>query len=104
MRQLLEAPLEDGGLLRELDSELAEDRIYVLTPRGEVVDLPQGATPLDFAYRVHTVVGHRCRGAKVDGRIVPLDHVLRRWFAFLSERGCLPAAAGKLSAATSPGA
>ena len=68
---------DEAGLLRELDSELVEDRIYVLTPRGEVIDLPQGATPLDFAYRVHTEVGHRCRGAKVDGRIVPLDHVLR---------------------------
>jgi len=78
MRQLLEAPGGDeAGLLRELDSELAEDRIYVLTPRGEVIDLPQGATPLDFAYRLHTEVGHRCRGAKVDGRIVPLDYVLR---------------------------
>ena len=82
MRQLLEQagesePGDDTGLLRELDTELAEDRIYVLTPRGEVVDLPLGATPLDFAYRVHTDVGHRCRGAKVDGRIVPLDHVLR---------------------------
>ncbi|WP_213437546.1 MULTISPECIES: RelA/SpoT family protein [Lysobacteraceae] len=75
MRQLLES--EEGGMLRELDSELAEDRIYVLTPRGEVIDLPQGATPLDFAYHVHTEVGHRCRGAKIDGRIVPLDHVLR---------------------------
>jgi GTP pyrophosphokinase len=78
MRQLLDSPTGDeSGLLRELDSELAEDRIYVLTPRGEVMDLPQGATPLDFAYLVHTEVGHRCRGAKVDGRIVPLDHVLR---------------------------
>src|SRR6476620_11583742 len=74
MRQLLES--EEGGMMRELGSELAEDRIYVLTPRGEVVDLPQGATPLDFAYHVHTEVGHRCRGAKVDGRIVPLDHKL----------------------------
>jgi GTP pyrophosphokinase len=78
MRHLLESPAGDeAGLMRELGSELAEDRIYVLTPRGEVVDLPQGATPLDFAYHVHTEVGHRCRGAKVDGRIVPLDHVLR---------------------------
>src|SRR5690606_1676270 len=49
----------------------------VLTPKGEVIDLPAGATPLDFAYRVHTEVGHRCRGAKVDGRIVPLGHKLR---------------------------
>ncbi|TBR14279.1 MAG: bifunctional (p)ppGpp synthetase/guanosine-3',5'-bis(diphosphate) 3'-pyrophosphohydrolase, partial [Lysobacter sp.] len=68
---------EDAALAHEFDSELVEDRVYVLTPKGEVVDLPAGATPLDFAYHVHTDVGHRCRGAKVDGRIVPLDHVLR---------------------------
>ncbi|MEO7258493.1 MAG: bifunctional (p)ppGpp synthetase/guanosine-3',5'-bis(diphosphate) 3'-pyrophosphohydrolase, partial [Luteimonas sp.] len=80
MRRLLDShPDRDGGdasLLGELDSELVEDRIYVLTPDGAVIDLPNGATPLDFAYRVHTEVGHRCRGAKVDGRIVPLDHRL----------------------------
>jgi GTP pyrophosphokinase len=75
MRQLLEAREgdEDAGLLSGFDTELVEDRIYVLTPRGEVVDLPQGGTVLDFAYHVHTEVGHRCRGAKVNGRIVPLD-------------------------------
>src|SRR5690606_11216375 len=67
----------DGVLAGAFDTELVEDRIYALTPKGEVIDLPRGATPLDFAYRVHTEVGHRCRGAKVDGRIVPLDHVLR---------------------------
>ena len=80
MRRLLEAHAEpggDGALARGLDSELVEDRVYALTPKGEVIDLPQGATPLDFAYHVHTMVGHRCRGAKVDGRIVPLDHTLR---------------------------
>src|SRR5690606_7239839 len=78
MRRLLEASAEGAGeLAGGLDTELVEDRIYVLTPRGEVVDLPRGATPLDFAYHVHTDVGHRCRGAKVDGRIVPLDHQLR---------------------------
>jgi GTP pyrophosphokinase len=76
MRRLLEQSGQEA-LAGELDSELVEDRIYVLTPKGEVVDLPSGATPLDFAYHVHTEVGHRCRGAKVDGRIVPLDHVLR---------------------------
>jgi GTP pyrophosphokinase len=80
MRRLLDAHAERGGdnasLLGEIDSELVEDRVYVLTPKGEVVDLPQGATPLDFAYHVHTEVGHRCRGAKIDGRIVPLDHKL----------------------------
>ena len=77
MRRLLESAGEEGALAGELDSELVEERIYVLTPKGEVVDLPAGATPLDFAYHVHTEVGHRCRGAKVDGRIVPLDHRLR---------------------------
>jgi GTP pyrophosphokinase len=79
MRRLLEAPADGDAatLLGEIESELAEDRVYVLTPRGEVIDLPAGATPLDFAYHVHTEVGHRCRGAKVDGRIVPLDHRLR---------------------------
>jgi GTP pyrophosphokinase len=81
MRRLLEAQSEgdrDGGdaLAGEFDTELAEDRVYVLTPKGDVVDLPHGATPLDFAYHLHTEVGHRCRGAKVDGRIVPLDHKL----------------------------
>lgn len=81
MRRLLEAGAEagreDASLSGEFDTELLEDRIYVLTPKGEVIDLPAGATPLDFAYHVHTEVGHRCRGAKVDGRIVPLDHKLR---------------------------
>ena len=79
MRSLLEATAEsgDGALAGAFDTELVEDRIYALTPKGEVIDLPRGATPLDFAYRVHPEVGHRCRGAKVDGRIVPLEHVLR---------------------------
>ena len=78
MRRLLEeGGRDDAGLAGELDTELVEDRIYALTPKGEVIDLPVGSTPLDFAYRVHTEVGHRCRGAKVDGRIVPLDHRLR---------------------------
>ena len=67
----------DESLRKAFDSELVEDRIYTLTPQGDVVDLPVGATPLDFAYHVHTMVGHRCRGAKVDGRIVPLDYHLR---------------------------
>ena len=50
---------------------------YALTPKGEVMDLPQGGTVLDFAYAIHSMVGHRCRGAKVDGRIVPLTHALK---------------------------
>jgi len=73
MRRLLEPrPEGDSDLAAELHTELLEDRVYVLTPKGEVVDLPRGATVLDFAYHVHTEVGHRCRGAKVNGRIVPL--------------------------------
>ena len=82
MRKLLEQAAEAAGEgdpspLQGIDSELVEDRVYALTPKGEVVDLPQGATVLDFAYAIHSMVGHRCRGAKVDGRIVPLTHVLR---------------------------
>ncbi|GAB2670516.1 bifunctional (p)ppGpp synthetase/guanosine-3',5'-bis(diphosphate) 3'-pyrophosphohydrolase [Arenimonas aestuarii] len=75
MRQLLEARDDrDETLVQGFSTELVEDRVYAITPRGEVVDLPRGATVLDFAYAVHTEVGHRCRGAKVNGRIVPLDH------------------------------
>lgn len=79
MRQLLEQAGEGGGeeLAGALDAELLEDRVYALSPKGEVLDLPAGATPLDFAYQVHTMVGHRCRGAKVNGRIVPLTYQLR---------------------------
>jgi GTP pyrophosphokinase len=56
---------------------LFEDTIYVLTPQGRVVDLPAGSTPIDFAYHVHTDLGHRCRGAKVDGQMVPLTYKLQ---------------------------
>lgn len=78
MRQLLEQSADGGDeLAGALDAELLEDRVYALSPKGEVMDLPAGATPLDFAYHVHTMVGHRCRGAKVNGRIVPLTYRLR---------------------------
>jgi GTP pyrophosphokinase len=66
----------DRDLIEGMRTELFEDRVYVLTPKGEVIDLPHGATPLDFAYHVHTSLGHRCRGAKANGRIVPLTHAL----------------------------
>ena len=73
MRKLLEPRGEDdNALAADLHTELLEDRVYLLTPKGEVFDLARGATVLDFAYMVHTEVGHRCRGAKVNGRIVPL--------------------------------
>ena len=68
----------DRDLIEGMRSELFEDRVYVLTPKGEVIDLPRGATPLDFAYSVHTSLGHRCRGAKVNGRIVPLTHTAQQ--------------------------
>ncbi|MDL2190053.1 GTP diphosphokinase [Cobetia sp. LC6] len=71
---------ENGGqeaIRQGLSSDVAPDRIYVFTPEGHVIDLPKIATPIDFAYRVHTEVGHRCRGAKVDGRIVPLTYKLK---------------------------
>jgi GTP pyrophosphokinase len=77
LRALLEnreAGEDDAGLYEGFRTDTIDDRIYVLTPRGEVIDLPVGGTVLDFAYHVHTEVGHRCRGAKVNGRIVPLTH------------------------------
>ena len=80
LRQLL-APGEEGDadrdLLEQLRTEIFEDRVYAFTPAGDVVDLPAGATPLDFAYQVHTSVGHHCRGARVNGRMVQLTHQLR---------------------------
>jgi GTP pyrophosphokinase len=57
--------------------DLFQDRIYVISPKGEIVDVPVGGTPLDFAYQVHTDLGHRTRGAKVNGRMVPLDYRLK---------------------------
>lgn len=65
-----------GAVAEEMAHDVAQDKIYVFTPDGHVVELAYGATPLDFAYRVHTEVGHRCRGAKVNGRIVPLTYTL----------------------------
>ena len=79
MRQLLdsgEEKLDDESLLESFQTAVSEDRVYVLTPRGQVLDLALGATVLDFAYQVHTEVGHRCQGAKVNGRIVPLTYRL----------------------------
>lgn len=79
LRQVLEWHDELGGhaLEDDLARGIEQDRIYTFTPDGHVVDLPQRSTPLDFAYRIHTDVGHRCRGAKVNGRIVPLNHHLK---------------------------
>lgn len=57
--------------------DIFTDRVYVFTPTGDIIDLPQGSTPLDFAYHIHSEVGHRCRGAKIHGNIVPLTHALQ---------------------------
>jgi len=67
---------ESGEILDELRSQVFEDRIYVFTPGGDVIDLPMGSTPLDFAYYIHSNVGHCCIGAKVFGKIVPFTHQL----------------------------
>ena len=80
LRQLLETGEDAGGTgspLASLGREIESERVYAFTPRGDVVDLPAGSTPLDFAYQIHTEVGHRCRGAKVGGRIVPLTYTVR---------------------------
>ena len=69
--------IESNDSPAQAQQSVSEDRVYVFTPEGHVVDLPTGATPLDFAYYVHTDLGHRCRGAKVNGRIVPLSRALR---------------------------
>ncbi|MAA86112.1 MAG: GTP diphosphokinase [Haliea sp.] len=68
---------DSGDVVEQFSSDLAQDRVYVFTPNGDVVNLTYGATPLDFAYHVHTEIGHRCRGAKVNGAIVPLTYTLQ---------------------------
>lgn len=60
-----------------MKSDVFEERVYAFTPRGDIIDLPAGSTPIDFAYHVHTDIGHRCRGAKVNGKLTALDYVLR---------------------------
>lgn len=68
---------ESGEMLDELRSQVFEDRIYAFTPNGDVIDLPLGSTPLDFAYYIHTNIGHSCIGAKISGRIVPFTYQLQ---------------------------
>jgi GTP pyrophosphokinase len=77
LRQLLELETdlkESHEFVELLELDLFKDQVFVFTPQGDVIDLPAGGTPIDFAYRVHTQVGHRCVGAKVNGRLVPLDY------------------------------
>ncbi|NCF58402.1 MAG: RelA/SpoT family protein [Gammaproteobacteria bacterium] len=77
LRQLLDPGNDSGDLLDQIRDDVFEDRVYAVSPKGDIVELPAEATPLDFAYHVHTQVGHRCRGAKVNGRIVPLTYKIQ---------------------------
>ena len=63
--------------VESMQTDVFRDRVYIFTPRGDAIDLPAGSTPIDFAYHVHTDIGHRCRGARVNGKLVPLDHELK---------------------------
>ncbi len=80
LRQLMEwrQDVDDAQeFVDGMKSDVFGDRVYVFTPKGDIIDLPQGATPIDFAYHVHTEVGHRCRGAKTGGKLVSLDYELQ---------------------------
>ncbi|MGM0412771.1 MAG: GTP diphosphokinase [Pseudomonadota bacterium] len=95
LRQLLEWKDEEASASDFVDrfkSEAFQERIYALTPAGEIIDLPQGATPVDFAYHIHSEVGHRCRGARVNGRMVPLNYPLSNGeqVSILTARGATP--------------
>jgi len=80
LRQLMEWRQEVTDAHEFIDSlktDVFQDRVYSFTPKGDIIDLPNGSTPIDFAYHIHTEVGHRCRGAKANGRLVALDYQLR---------------------------
>lgn len=80
LRQLIDwekEVLDPAHFAEQLKTDIFSDRVFAFTPTGDIVDLPKGATPIDFAYRVHTMVGHRCKGARVNDQIVPLDYQLR---------------------------
>jgi GTP diphosphokinase / guanosine-3',5'-bis(diphosphate) 3'-diphosphatase len=80
LRDLMEVGrhMDDANeFLDAMRSDVFQDRVYVFTPRGDIVDLPMGSTPIDFAYHIHTDVGDRCRGAKINGKLVPLDYTLQ---------------------------
>ncbi|MCD4685655.1 MAG: TGS domain-containing protein, partial [Anaerolineae bacterium] len=78
MEDVQEIGVQDANTFVEsMMEQISPERIYALTPKGDIIDLPEGATPVDFAFYVHTEVGHRCRGAKVNGRLVALDYQLK---------------------------
>jgi len=76
LRRLLQPSPSEDDALTHVGREVFREHVYVFSPKGDVIELPENATPLDFAYLVHTNLGHRCRGARVDGRMVPLNHTL----------------------------
>ncbi len=69
--------LDAKEFVDSMKTDVFPDRVYVFTPKGDAIDLPSGSTPIDFAYIIHTDIGHRCRGARVNGKLVPLDYVLK---------------------------
>jgi RelA/SpoT family (p)ppGpp synthetase len=82
IRRMLEDIQENGDqdaheFVEGVQDQISPDRIYAITPKGKIIDLPEGATPIDFAYYIHTEIGHRCRGAKVNGKLVSLDYRLK---------------------------
>ncbi|MFN8447947.1 MAG: bifunctional (p)ppGpp synthetase/guanosine-3',5'-bis(diphosphate) 3'-pyrophosphohydrolase [Anaerolineae bacterium] len=81
LRKLMEfgrdADDDAASFVDTMKTEVFQDRVYVFTPKGDIVDLPAGATPIDFAYHIHTDIGHRCRGARIHGRLVNLNYVLK---------------------------
>ncbi|MCK5810633.1 MAG: bifunctional (p)ppGpp synthetase/guanosine-3',5'-bis(diphosphate) 3'-pyrophosphohydrolase [Cocleimonas sp.] len=77
LRRLLDNDESDSELLEDFQAGIFPDRVFALSPKGEILDLSKGSTPIDFAYAIHTHVGHLCKGARVNGAIVPLDYKLR---------------------------
>ena len=80
LREMMEwrSDVDDAQeFVESMKSDVFQDRVYVFTPHGDIIDLPSGSTPIDFAYHIHTDIGHRCRGARVNGKLVPLEYELK---------------------------
>ena len=77
MEQGTDANDDAKAFMDNVKSEVFEDRVYAFTPKGDIIDLPAGSTPIDFAYHVHTEIGHRCRGAQVQGKLTSLNYKLK---------------------------